>query len=600
MVLHTLHRRTGGGGNDLLRWILVASIVLLSSFTLSNLKHFQNIMDFLSASDAASFHTIESAPLPPSKVAQRLSQQAMDDNNRQADTTTRTRTRTSHPQPEPHPHPHPPLSKGDGTPGNLTTTTTTNILSSSNNDESLIETQTKSTETPSPRNESSSSSSSPSIQNNNSSNNHNINITSNTNENPPIDDGLPCLVHGTMEIHAEARRVSDPNKTRLEHHQVNNNNNNNNNNTNTNNNTATACGRLRRDWRYHAPRSRLAKLLEAHQTDCGLPLATHNMDNTYGFGSHLALWGQALCNAREARYRMRSHCPMTITTTTGEGRDWIWLDQEHCDTSMAQIQSPMRCYFPNAEYRCDGGGNTNTTNTNTNTNTDNNKGEEDPISNYNATDPRNIQKWCKLVKESDEMRAEYRAASTEYLFQRVGDIVIQEAKRQLGIVFQEYGGVAPSDLITVHIRWGDKFWEMNLPSIQEYIDAVRSLLSRHTDDDDSDSDVNIYLATEDPKAYQEFLRAKPENWKVHADITLQEINAFRPVKGNRASWATKNTKGRAGLVALGSLLVAMEANRFVLTTKSNWSTLMNHLRMNILDPDCGNCTRHVDLRPGLW
>jgi hypothetical protein len=44
------------------------------------------------------------------------------------------------------------------------------------------------------------------------------------------------------------------------------------------------------------------------------------------------------------------------------------------------------------------------------------------------------------VKESDEMRAKYQAASTEYLFQRMGDIVIQEAKRQLGIVLQKHGG----------------------------------------------------------------------------------------------------------------------------------------------------------------
>jgi hypothetical protein len=83
------------------------------------------------------------------------------------------------------------------------------------------------------------------------------------------------------------------------------------------------------------------------------------------------------------------------------------------------------------------------------------------------------------------------------------------------------------------------------------------------------------------------MSAKPSGWKVYTDITLTEINAFRPIKGKRASWATRNTMGRAVLVALASLLVAMEANMFVLTTKSNWSTLMNHLRMNILDLICG-------------
>ena len=134
---------------------------------------------------------------------------------------------------------------------------------------------------------------------------------------------------------------------------------------------------------------------------------------------------------------------------------------------------------------------------------------------------------------------------------------------------------------------------MDLPSIHEYIDAVNLITHNATT-------AHIYLATEDPKAYQEFLAAKPIGWKVYPDVTLLEINAFRPLKGNRASWATRNTKGRAGLLAMASLLVAMEANLFVLTTKSNWSTLMEHLRTNIVDPRCGNCTRSIDLRPGVY
>jgi hypothetical protein len=37
-------------------------------------------------------------------------------------------------------------------------------------------------------------------------------------------------------------------------------------------------------------------------------------------------------------------------------------------------------------------------------------------------------------------------------------------------------------------------------------------------------------------------------------------------------------KGRTGLVALGLLLLVMEANDFVLTTASNWSRLMDEFR----------------------
>ena len=53
-------------------------------------------------------------------------------------------------------------------------------------------------------------------------------------------------------------------------------------------------------------------------------------------------------------------------------------------------------------------------------------------------------------------------------------------------------------------------------------------------------------------------------------------------------------------MALGSLLVAMEANDFVLTTASNWSRLMDELRKNVLEPRMANGTIMVDLRPGQW
>ena len=48
--------------------------------------------------------------------------------------------------------------------------------------------------------------------------------------------------------------------------------------------------------------------------------------------------------------------------------------------------------------------------------------------------------------------------------------------------------------------------------------------------------------------------------------------------------------GRPGLVVLGSLLLAIEANNFLLTTANNCSRLMNEVRTNVLGPRCGNCT----------
>lgn len=351
---------------------------------------------------------------------------------------------------------------------------------------------------------------------------------------------LTCLNHRPTLMNESLKPGSDPSHTLLEHQ------------------TPVRCGSLRRNWSNNPPLSEYAKKIQAHQSNCSLPVARHHFDNTFGLGSHLILWGQAMCNGMEESLRMLSYA-----------QDWLWLDKEHCDGKQA---SPLHCYFPSSENQC----------------TDNTL----LVPATNITDPRRHR--CALVMESEESRAMVRASSTEYLFRKVSPLVIQESNRQIGVIFP--GGVVPEDLVSVHIRWGDKFWEMDLPPIEEYIQAVHTILSRRNVDTTT---AHVYLATEDPRAYQEFMNAKPDGWKVYADITLLEINAFRPVKGNRASWAARNTRGRSGLVAMASLLVAMEANMFVLTTKSNWSTMINHLRTNIIDPRCGNCTTTIDLRPGL-
>ena len=350
-----------------------------------------------------------------------------------------------------------------------------------------------------------------------------------------------CIDHPPMTFNASGKRVSDPTVQLLEQ------------------STGTVCGELRRNWRYNPPLSNLAQNIFHHQSNCSMPVANNHMDNMFGFGSHMLLWSQSMCNAMEDGYRIRTHQP-----------EWLWLDQHHCDMEQAANQSPMLCYFPQSEYRC----------------------SRNEVAIQNVTDPRDKRKRCKLVRENNEhLLGDFRAASMEYLFQSLSPLIIQEAQRQIGLIFQSR--YVPEDLICVHIRWGDKFFEMELASIEEYIDAINQLTGNATT-------ANIYLATEDPKALNEFLQQAPSGWKVYHDITITEINAFRPVKGNRASYATKNTKGRAGLVALGSLLVGLEAKSFVLTTKSNWSALINYLRTNIIDPRCDNCTQMIDLRPGVW
>jgi hypothetical protein len=179
--------------------------------------------------------------------------------------------------------------------------------------------------------------------------------------------------------------------------------------------------------------------------------------------------------------------------------------------------------------------------------------------------------------------------------QSISPLVVQEAERQVGLLFGPDG--VPDDLVTVHIRWGDKFWEMKLAVLSEYMIAISSLLNERFGHNRT---ANIYVATEDPKVYQEFQNATPPGWKVYYDLTVEELSRYRPARGNRASHMSKNTMGRAGLAGFGSLLVAMEAKLFVLTTGSNWSRLMNHLRTQVIDARCDGCTKMIDLRPGVW
>jgi len=59
----------------------------------------------------------------------------------------------------------------------------------------------------------------------------------------------------------------------------------------------------------------------------------------------------------------------------------------------------------------------------------------------------------------------------EYLFYIVNAIVVLEAHRQLLMIF--YRSVVPSNLVTAHIRWGDKYKEVeSFANIDEYITAL--------------------------------------------------------------------------------------------------------------------------------
>ena len=144
-----------------------------------------------------------------------------------------------------------------------------------------------------------------------------------------------------------------------------------------------------------------------------------------------------------------------------------------------------------------------------------------------------------------------RAATTEYMFTRVSVIVQTEGERQLNLLFHSHrngnakavnmGIAVPKNLITVHIRCGDKHAEMKLVPIEKYMNAVQEILdhrkahrrrnqqqtTKHRNSSEEEEEVHIYLATEDPKAYEEFMKVKPNHWHVYIDQYYVEMLSYR-------------------------------------------------------------------------
>ena len=350
--------------------------------------------------------------------------------------------------------------------------------------------------------------------------------------------------------------------------------------------------KLRFDYTYLERLSSLAKHIETTQNDCSMRRqALYRLTNGAGMGSELHTYGMTMCVVVEMQnVRLR---------TVGQ---WIYNDKEKCSDSV--IHGPLMCYFPQAEPICP----------NITQNID-----ALPVDTFDIRYNDLTRKACPHITRNAGGYSNVRAATTEYMFTRVSDIVQTEGERQLNILFhgnnRTFTPKVPKDLITVHIRWGDKLWEMKLITIDLYIEAVQQILDKRqekkkkqkkqqTGSDGNESieeqhnNVHIFLATEDPIAYEEFMLKKPKHWQVYIDQYYIEMLPFRQEHGQwnvHVEAAEGRFQGRNGLIALGSLLVAMEANDFVLTTASNWSRLINEIRKNILDPRCNNCTSMIDL-----
>jgi hypothetical protein len=348
--------------------------------------------------------------------------------------------------------------------------------------------------------------------------------------------------------------------------------------------------RLRFDWTNLTVLSPIAKLMVSHQSNCTLPLGNYFWrKKIFGLGSDLHVWSAALCNAIEDGLRIRTH----------NVNPWVWVDSKQCNADDVQL-STLSCYFPHAELQCP----------------EDRKQlssllEDSPFEtlglsvlhgavNFNISNPIHFK--CNKSPTSPMnvySKTEWRAAGTEALFSRVSPLVQKEAERQLNLVFPS--GKVPPDLITVHMRWGDKKFENKVSGIDETLDGIRKIRLKRGDD--LNHPTSILLCTEDPKAVMAFQMAAPKHWKIYLDQFYNEMLPHRPDDDriyNKVPKISRSLNGKTGLWSLGSLLVAMEANSFVLVLSSNWSRLMDELRRNVLNPRCHNCTHMVNIATGKW
>ena len=120
-------------------------------------------------------------------------------------------------------------------------------------------------------------------------------------------------------------------------------------------------------------------------------------------------------------------------------------------------------------------------------------------------------------------------------------------------------------LVTVHIRWSDKWQEMKLFPIEAYINAVNAFnLTKFA----------VYVATEDVNAIAAFKAQAPKHWTVYAYLKgTSKLSSGK--NGRPVELAVKDPN--AGFHALISLLVGLQSSHFVVSSGSNWSRLILEL-----------------------
>jgi hypothetical protein len=294
---------------------------------------------------------------------------------------------------------------------------------------------------------------------------------------------------------------------------------------------------------------------------CGGVIAVKLPGN--GMGSDLHTWSEGLCIA------------MMFNASLHTMSGWVWEAESLCEgesmeTQYSHLDSSFGCYFGNqVEARCD-----RAVAVQDSLLTDTNGA----FSQYGAF---TYYGHCQLYDYKNEsQRVQWRAASMEALFSHINPKVPHMASRLLHEIFGPQG--APDDLIAIHIRHGDKKSEMKLLRIEQFVDAAADMIKKH-----SIKNPTIFILSDNKEAISGFASAAPANWKITYDPTICSNTYTSKWDGSgTAASLSRQFKGTPGLAQLLGLMIALEAKHFLLTMESNWSRLLEELRVNLIEGHC--------------
>lgn len=318
--------------------------------------------------------------------------------------------------------------------------------------------------------------------------------------------------------------------------------------------------KLRHDWGAGTLFSPLAKEIRDNQINCTDKVHYHRQNN-WGMGSDIHTWSQALCNS------------MQVGSTLLQLREeWIWNDKEFCKPAPAH---PLQCYF-NLKTHC----------------------PKSKDSNPRIIPFKNDYARCPKYIKDDKTRQEFRAAAMEFLFSNINKKLVKEAEDAVKTVFGKDG--IPDDMITVHLRWGDKNIEMKLVSQEEFVASIDGMAKNH-----SISHPKVFITTESNHALtsiQAYVSDHRKHWTLYhyAPSVYETRFRFEPATNTTIHHnpmnVARHTGGSIGRASIVSLMLALEAKYYILTSGSNWSRLIDELRKNVVNQLCNNCTVMTDLR----